>query len=239
MKILAINNISFAKKAKKADTNNKHGFRMPRGAAYSELKDLNLKRSRTIPEIALAQANNEDVSQDIEKLILSRIQKAQKDAEAFCREHPEFSYDDVCQDLVIYVVKETKRAIKKRNNNIFGPGYEMERKRYFKRILKAQEKRLCGEEEYVSKNMPLFVPIEAGIYQEGIRQNLEEVLDPRELSIMLSRYGFEDRTKTLREIGAEHNLSKTRVAQIEETAKDKLKNAAENQELLSLDYPTE
>ena len=49
----------------------------------------------------------DDISIDREKLILSRISKAQKDAEKFIEEHPEFCYDDVLQDLTCFVVECT------------------------------------------------------------------------------------------------------------------------------------
>ena len=45
---------------------------IPYGADYSILNDIDLKREKTIPEIAEAKANNEDISEDREKLIFSR-----------------------------------------------------------------------------------------------------------------------------------------------------------------------
>lgn len=55
---------------------------------------------------------------------------------------------------------------------------------------------------------------------------MREVLKPREVAIIRERFGFEDNTpKTLEEIGAEMNLTRERVRQIEHRALRKLKIA--------------
>lgn len=55
---------------------------------------------------------------------------------------------------------------------------------------------------------------------------MKKVLKPREATIIRKRFGFEDNTpKTLEEIGAEMNLTRERVRQIEHRALRKLRIA--------------
>ena len=55
---------------------------------------------------------------------------------------------------------------------------------------------------------------------------MREVLKPREIRIIQERFGFENNTpKTLEEIGAEMNLTRERVRQLEDRALRKLKIA--------------
>ena len=101
------------------------------------LGELDLTRSANILQMKSLKKSGDDISIDREKLILSRISKAQKDAEKFVEEHPEFCYDDVLQDLICFVIKCTDRDIQS-DRLMYGSSYQQRRDDYFDKLIKNQ-----------------------------------------------------------------------------------------------------
>ena len=101
------------------------------------LGELDLTRSANILQMKSLKKSGDDISIDREKLILSRISKAQKDAEKFVEEHPEFCYDDVLQDLICFVIKCTDRDIQS-DRLMYGSSYQHRRDDYFDKLIKNQ-----------------------------------------------------------------------------------------------------
>ena len=137
MKITAINfNTSFPKLQFASKKNKPPEPQTPHGADYSMLDTSDLL-TRSATEIKNMRSSGDDISIDREKLILSRISKAQKDAEKFVEEHPEFCYDDVLQDLICFVIKCTDRDIQS-DRLMYGSSYQQRRDDYFDKLIKNQ-----------------------------------------------------------------------------------------------------
>ena len=66
--------------------------------------------------------------------------------------------------------------------------------------------------------------------QEEIRDVLS-TLTPREEKVLLLRYGFDGRERTLEEVGAEFNITRERIRQIEVKALKKLKHRSRSKHL--------
>ena len=66
--------------------------------------------------------------------------------------------------------------------------------------------------------------------QEEIRDVLS-TLTPREEKVLLLRYGFDGRERTLEEVGAEFNITRERIRQIEAKALRKLRHPSRSKRL--------
>ena len=152
MKTIAINfNTSFPKLQFASKRNKPPELQTPYGADYEVLDTLDLTRSTNIPQMKERLKSGDDISIDREKLIYSRISKAKKDAEKFVEEHPEFSYDDVLQDLICFIVKSTDADLQS-GSNIYGSGYQSKRDKYFDKLINNQ-----SDEEALISELPVFI----------------------------------------------------------------------------------
>ena len=80
-----------------------------------------------------------------------------------------------------------------------------------------------------------FESPEENVSKIDLKDQLLKVMDslePREKTVLIKRYGLEDgEPMTLEEIGAELNLSRERIRQIEEKALRKMRNPIRSEQL--------
>ncbi len=151
MKTIAINfNTTFPKLQFAGKRNKLPEPQTPCGADYGMLGEFDLTRSANILQMKSLKKSGDDISIDREKLILSRISKAQKDAEKFVEEHPEFCYDDVLQDLICFVIKCTDRDMQS-DRLMYGSSYQQRRDDYFDKLIKDQNR-----EETLINELPVY-----------------------------------------------------------------------------------
>lgn len=76
----------------------------------------------------------------------------------------------------------------------------------------------------------VYLSVQYKMLQEEIRDVLS-TLTPREEKVLLLRYGFDGRERTLEEVGAEFNITRERIRQIEVKALKKLKHPSRSKHL--------
>ena len=217
MKITAINfNTSFPKLQFASKKNKPPEPQTPHGADYSMLDTSDLL-TRSATEIKNMRSSGDDISIDREKLILSRISKAQKDAKKFVEEHPEFCYDDVLQDLICFVVECTDIDLKS-DRLKYTQGYQNGRDRYFERLIKNQssEEAMINELS-VSENQESVEDLAINsIIRDYIQEHIVKIISKREktgerdINIMLMHdMGFPNS-----HIGEVYNISRETVRTI-------------------------
>ena len=189
-----------------------------KGVNYDEIDTLDLSRTRTISQMSKDKKEGMDISQDREKLILSRVKKAQNDARIFVEDNPQFNYDDICQDLILMVVELTDANLDKDNeNNSFGPNYANKRNGYFSNLLK-QEK---IDEEINAKLASIIEenPTEDKVFNNELKRTIVDVLatmPQKDKKVITLRFGLADGvTRSLSETGRDLNRSIERIRQIE------------------------
>lgn len=223
------------KSGKKISPDNKI-YTIPTGVNYDILNDMDLTRERTVYQMAIAKAKSGDISEEREKLILSRIKTAQDDAAEFCRQHHQFDYDDVCQDLITYVVKMTDSSLNSilDNSTKYWHDYSVSKKRYFQKLLdQHSEQQTCESMYTLKKENETHKLTELAMLREVLDSNIKDVLTPDEAQIIHCKYGFNGNAPMVyREIGKLYNVTGTRIEQIVKEALDKLKEADFYEELL-------
>ena len=76
----------------------------------------------------------------------------------------------------------------------------------------------------------VYLSVQYKMLQEEIRDVLS-TLTPREEKVLLLRYGFDGRERTLEEVGAEFNITRERIRQIEAKALRKLRHPSRSKRL--------
>ena len=144
MKIQSINtyapkNLNF--KAKRKVNPYYEGYKIPRGANYEILKGLDSDLAEEKPEI-LINSRKGDILPEREKIFYSRIPYAINDAKAFVEEHPQFEYDDICQDLILILLLKSSTDIKVNDfiNSYYGKVYTNYKESYFEDLIKKYNK---------------------------------------------------------------------------------------------------
>lgn len=84
--------------------------------------------------------------------------------------------------------------------------------------------------ETVVSDEDVYLSVQYKMLQEEIRDVLS-TLTPREEKVLLLRYGFDGRERTLEEVGAEFNITRERIRQIEVKALKKLKHPSRSKHL--------
>lgn len=206
------------------------------GANYSDmLEGLNLSRERTIFQLREAIQNGEDISQDREKLILSRLPKAIRDAEKFCRKNPQFNIEDVEQDLIHIVIRATDGELNSNSQNYkYNPNYEMMKSRHFEKMFKNERKAKAIEEHLSVKREELainnpYVQLKRCEENEDLKRIFGEAiknLTPLRQEVIKMRFGLDGCEKmTLDEIGEKFSSSKQNIKQLEMRALKDLEKA--------------
>ena len=84
--------------------------------------------------------------------------------------------------------------------------------------------------ETVVSDEDVYLSVQYKMLQEEIRDVLS-TLTPREEKVLLLRYGFDGRERTLEEVGAEFNITRERIRQIEAKALRKLRHPSRSKRL--------
>lgn len=193
------------------------------GTNYDMLDSFELKRDKSIVELKEALKNGEDISQDRDKLIYSRMKKVISDAKEFSDKHPQFNYDDICQELLLIAIKATDAELRSDSEKPLYPSYYEKIKNYFfNKIITQKENNGDAEKIYaiMSKNDRLS-PDEIIIKQEDIKEVLKWIdrLPHREKTTVELRFGLKDgKCWTFKEIGKIFHIVPERARQIEKYA---------------------
>lgn len=195
----------------------------PMQANYPDmLAAVNTRRTRTISEVKEALRRGEDISQDRDRLILSRLPRALRDAKEFAAEHPEFDPEDIGQDLIRIVIEKTDRELEMESeSSTFGVLYARTRGLYFDKILK-QENKMQG----ISHDIETIKQPHEIVEEEDFKKAMDgalRTLSKKEQFVLKSLYGFggiEERSRA--EVADDLNLTVERVRQIREKGLKKL-----------------
>lgn len=182
--------------------------KIPYGADYSCIKSMDTKKSKTIPELKKSIGRGEDISEDRDKLILSRVKIATEDASEFVSKHPEFDVNDIEQELIKLIIEVTDKDLKSPNDKVlFAMSYAHVRDSYFNKILKQMTTEAepiglapVSSKEYGAQENPYKIA-ERDDLKEKLNENLKTVT-PRQEKILRLYYGLDgEEPKNLREIG--------------------------------------
>jgi RNA polymerase sigma factor (sigma-70 family) len=129
-----------------------------------------------------------------------------------------------------------QRAIENRLRTVRIPTYQITRALKINR--QPENKRDVEDEEYLKAMLPKLgntvtdMPAAAVAYDfadfedlRRVREAMPLVLAPRELEVIVRRFGFSGPSRTLQEVGTELGVTRERVRQIERKALEKLRKA--------------
>ncbi len=231
MKINNINAVNYGRftqsfKSKPKEFNPYYdGSKVAKGANYEIIDSLDLKREKTINELREAKAKGTDISEDREKLIYSRIPTALEDAKEFVNSHPQFDYDDICQELIAIVIRKTDSELASDSGYyFFAQGYTYAKNKYFDRLLSNYTSEKDAKERYALTHVKFPDEIlkekETSIVLDKMT---DKSLNKREKRTIYLRYGFIDgHCYKLNEIAKILNVENRRAIQIRDMALDKL-----------------
>lgn len=192
------------------------------GISYEDaLPNIDIRRQKTVPELRKDFQSGIDITEDRNKLILSRFQYADKDAQKFIKKHPKFNLEDIRQDLLLVVMHATDAELRgKGEYRTFTRRYNIGRDEYFKKLLKnPQEKRIDEEIENQA-------PLEEIADNIALRCEMEKIFETmrlREAETIRLRHGLEDGDSyTLEEIGEKFGCKRSRVHVVHTNAMKKM-----------------
>ena len=200
------------------------------GPIYKNLEELDTERERKIPEIREAFKRGEDIREDREKLILSRIPTALYDAEEFTKKHSEFNMEDVGQELILCVIKATDVEIQSDSKcRTFSAGYSAKKESYFKKLLNEPQT------EELDMEMPDKMPFDKIIDRLMLKKDVDKLLDSlvsNEKRTLVMRFGLQGEERhTFEEIAKEAGTSISRQENLLETALRKIRYPARARKL--------
>lgn len=217
--------VSFGKKEKGDD------IPVIYGADYSILSDINTKRDRTVPELKKAYKAGEDISEEKNKLILSRVKIAIEDAKKFTEKHPELNTEDVIQELVLCAVSSTNRELESTSEKMtFGPIYAREKKFCFNRLLKENHRT-----EPLDETMQDTVSLDKVIDDFMLKSDIDKVLktlSPKQAQILTLHYGLDgEEGRTYRQIGKDFGVYVEAIFQTHNRAIEKINRSSSSAKL--------
>ena len=189
------------------------------GADYSILNPSYTKRTKIIPELVQDNMNGIDISEDRDALILSRVKTATKQAKAFIQAHPQFDYNDICQDLITIIIDCTDKELSGESSVPAPIEYANRKNNYFKQLLIKNSLTAPFEDKYLE--ILRAEEDEKVIDESKTEELLKELnkyiskLNPRTKAILEYYYGLNGQNpSTLEKTGEKFNLCKESVRRV-------------------------
>ena len=223
------NAVSFCKKQNKYTT-------VPCGTEYSALASSMTLRTKTIPELTKDVKDSKDISKDRDALICSRIKIAMKDAKAFKESHNQFDYDELCQELILFLIEATDKELCSGTTAPAATIYAKKRDIYFKNLLEADRRTdfLTKEDEKklkAAEEETYFNQLEQKELQQSIDKELQTIR-PREGAAIAIYYGLKgEEPKSYEETAKNFNVHREAIRLAVQSGIKRLRHPVHTQSL--------